>query len=95
MCGVSIQTGAVVSYVVSVHYLAWLMTGATDHLKSKCPQKEAIEQGAVVARKENETAGADEDAYHEKLRFEESQRRAKLADVKLSAIKKRPKIVKF
>ena len=69
------------------------MTGATDHLKRQCPQKEAIERGAVVALKDGAVSGADEDAYHEKLRAEITKSRA--APSTTSPAKKKPKIVKF
>ena len=71
------------------------MIGATDHFKKKCPQKEAIAQAPVVARRENEATGADEDAYHEKLREEQKQRLTKLIETRMLATKKKPKIVKF
>ena len=67
------------------------LTGATDHLKRKCPLKEDIERGAAVARKEGEITGADEDAYIERIRLENQ----KLPSVTKSPIKKKPKIVKF
>lgn len=67
------------------------MTGATDHLKRKCPQKEDIERGAVVARKEGEITGADEDAYIEKIRSENR----KSTPSSKPPVKKKPKIVKF
>ena len=70
------------------------MTGATDHLKRKCPQKEAIERGVVVAREEGSITGADEDAYHERLR-EENRRIEKPASVPTAPVKKKPKVVKF
>jgi 3-methyladenine DNA glycosylase Tag len=60
-------------------------------MKKKCPQKEAIERGIVVARKQDATTGADEDAYHEKLREE-----IKKAGFGMATIaKKRRKIVNF
>jgi hypothetical protein len=62
-------------------------------MKRKCPQKEAIERGAVVARKDGETTGADEDAYHEKLREENTK--PKTTAVKSGSVKKKPKVVKF
>jgi hypothetical protein len=70
------------------------MAGGTDHLKRKCPQKEEIERGAVVARTEGAVTGADEDVYHEKLR-EEMSRPTKPMSVKPTSVKKKPKIVKF
>lgn len=70
------------------------LTGATDHLKSKCPQKEAIERGAVAARNPDSTTGADEDVYHEKLRAEFSAATKNISRPKV-APKKRPKVVNF
>lgn len=69
------------------------MIGATDHLKRQCPQKEAIEMGVVVAREEGAVSGADEDAYHEKLRAEMTK--VKVAPSTTTPVKKKPKIVKF
>jgi zinc finger CCHC domain-containing protein 9 len=71
--------------------------GATDHLKRQCPQKEAIERGAVVARNPHATDGADEDAYHEKLRAElQSTRKAgPPLTVPPGTKKKKPKVVNF
>ena len=70
------------------------MTGATDHLKRQCPQKEAIERGAVIARKEGAVSGADEDAYHEKLRAEIAKAKV-TPSTTMTPVKKKPKIVKF
>lgn len=54
----------------------------------------------MVARKDGETTGADEDAYHEKLREERVQERAaavqkRAAAVQPGPVKKKPKVVKF
>ena len=49
--------------------------------------------GAVVAREEGAISGADEDAYHEKLRAEIEKARA--APSTKTPLKKKPKIVKF
>jgi len=68
------------------------LTGATDHLKRKCPQKEAIEQGAVAARNPNATTGADEDVYHERLRAELLQKNVARPTV---VPKRKPKVVTF
>ena len=46
-----------------------------------------------MARKDGETTGADEDAYHEKLREENTKQ--KTAVVKSGPVKKKPKVVKF
>jgi hypothetical protein len=67
------------------------LTGATDHLKRKCPQKEDIERGAAVARREGEITGADEDAYIERIRAETGKRKPSIQP----PVKKKPKIVKF
>jgi len=69
------------------------LTGATDHLKRKCPQKEAIERGAVAARNPDATTGADEDVYHEKLRAELLQ--AKNVSRPTVQKKRKPKVVNF
>ena len=72
-------------------YQVLMLAGATDHLKRKCPQKEEFERTIVVARKEGQVTGGDEDAYHEKLREQvESRSRASM-----QPLKKKPKIVKF
>ena len=63
-------------------------------MKRKCPQKDEIERGAVVARAEGAVTGADEDVYHEKLR-EEMARPVKPVPVKSTLVKKRAKIVNF
>ena len=47
-----------------------------------------------MARKEGAISGADEDAYHEKLR-EENQNLKKVVYVPGIPIKKKPKVVKF
>jgi hypothetical protein len=60
-------------------------------LKKQCPQKEDIERGAVISRKEGETTGADEDAYHELLRQENKRKNPPTS----TPIKKRPKVVNF
>jgi hypothetical protein len=70
------------------------LKGAIDHFKRKCPQKEAIERGAVVARKEGATTGGDEDAYHEQLREEDEQIRKSTMVIGMPK-KKKPKIVNF
>jgi hypothetical protein len=70
------------------------LPGATDHLKRQCPQKEAIERGAVVARREGDMSGADEDVYHEKLRAEIAKAKA-APSTTITRVKKKPKIVKF
>lgn len=49
--------------------------------------------GVVVARKEGAVSGADEDAYHEKLRAEMTK--VKVAPSTTTLVKKKPKIVKF
>jgi len=72
-------------------FLLALITGATDHLKKKCPQKEEIERGAVVAWKEGDVTGADEDVFHEMMRHE-SKRKAPSTS---TPVKKKPKVVKF
>lgn len=82
-----------VNYVVLINrvYDISNLTGATDHLKRKCPQKEDIERGVVVARKEGEVTGADEDAYIEKIREESRKQKPSTAP----PVKKKPKVVKF
>jgi len=70
------------------------LTGDTDHLKRQCPQKEAIERGVVVSRKDGAVSGADEDAYHEKLRAEITKARAAPSTMTWP-VKKKPKIVMF
>lgn len=53
-----------------------------------------MERGVAVARKDGEITGADEDAYHEKLRDDERSR--KMARPRqLEPVKKKPKIVNF
>jgi hypothetical protein len=93
----SIPTAAHVNYVVFPHpkliYDITKLTGATDHLKHKCPQKEAIERGAVAARNPNATTGADENVYHEKLRAELLQLK-KVARPTVQE-KRKPKVVSF
>ena len=69
------------------------LTGATDHLRRKCPQKEAIERGAVAARNPDATTGADEDIYHEKLRAELLQSK-NVARPTVQG-KRKPKVVSF
>jgi hypothetical protein len=66
--------------------------GGTDHLKKKCPQKEDIERGAVVARKAGDITGADEDAYHEMIRNEGKRKVPPMTSI---PVKKKPKVVKF
>jgi hypothetical protein len=60
-------------------------------MKKKCPQKEDIERGVVVARKEGEVTGADEDAYHEMLRDESKRKLPSMS----KPVKKKPKVVNF
>jgi hypothetical protein len=69
------------------------MTGATDHLKRSCPQKEEMERVVAVARKDGDM-GADEDAYHEKLRTEDKVRKGRPGR-EGQPLKKKPKVVNF
>jgi hypothetical protein len=48
----------------------------------------------VVARKEGAVTGGDEDAYHEKLRAENEQKRQAVFNAK-PPLKKKPKVVNF
>lgn len=52
-----------------------------------------MERGVAVARKDGEITGADEDAYHEKLRDERLRKMARPRQ--LEPVKKKPKIVNF
>jgi hypothetical protein len=90
-----IQMVVAVNCAASLLHILFLMKGATDHLKRKCLQKEAIERAIVVARKEGAITGGDEDAYHEKLRDENRQKQDSVVLRAKPPLKKKPKVVNF